>query len=108
MESLGFPLVVAPDKVAGELDKNNFVFLFAPNYHPAFKRVGPIRKELGVRSLFNLMRKACDKAGLDLIALVGLNTSEERLAEYAAVARGYVYFVSVLGTTGMPRRRSAR
>ena len=47
------------------------------------------------------MRKACDKAGLDLIALVGLNTSEERLAEYAAVARGYVYFVSVLGTTGM-------
>lgn len=47
------------------------------------------------------MRQACDAAGIDLVPLVGLNTSEERLAEYAAVARGYVYFVSVLGTTGM-------
>lgn len=55
VEALGFPLIVEPDKVGSELDNNNFVFLFAPNYHPAFKRVGPIRKELGVRSLFNLM-----------------------------------------------------
>lgn len=47
------------------------------------------------------MRKACEKHGLDLVPLVGLNTSEERLAAYAATARGYVYFVSVLGTTGM-------
>jgi len=39
--------------------------------------------------------------GLDLIPLVGLNTSEERLAAYAKGARGFVYFVSVLGTTGM-------
>ena len=55
VESLGFPLVVEPDAVAAELDKHNFVFLFAPNYHPAFKRIGPIRKELGARTLFNLM-----------------------------------------------------
>lgn len=55
VESLGFPLIVEPDKVTSELAKSNFVFLYAPNYHPAFKRVGPIRKELGVRSLFNLM-----------------------------------------------------
>jgi anthranilate phosphoribosyltransferase len=55
VESLGFPLVVEPDAVAAELTKHNFVFLFAPNYHPAFKRIGPIRKELGARTLFNLM-----------------------------------------------------
>ena len=55
VEALGFTLVVEPERVAAELDKHNFVFLFAPNYHPAFKRIGPIRKELGVRSLFNLM-----------------------------------------------------
>lgn len=55
VESLGFTLVVEPEAVAAELDRHNFVFLFAPNYHPAFKRIGPIRKELGVRSLFNLM-----------------------------------------------------
>ena len=55
VEALGFPLIVEPESVADELARTNFVFLFAPNYHPAFKRVGPIRKELGVRSLFNLM-----------------------------------------------------
>lgn len=47
------------------------------------------------------MTEALGKYGLDLIPLVGLNTSEERLAAYAKNARGFVYFVSVLGTTGM-------
>jgi anthranilate phosphoribosyltransferase len=55
VEALGFTLVVEPEAVAAELTKHNFVFLFAPNYHPAFRRIGPIRKELGVQSLFNLM-----------------------------------------------------
>lgn len=47
------------------------------------------------------MAEALGKFGLDLIPLVGLNTPEDRLAAYAKNARGYVYFVSVLGTTGM-------
>ena len=47
------------------------------------------------------MAEALGSHGLDLIPLVGLNTSEERLAAYADHARGFVYFVSVLGTTGM-------
>ena len=46
------------------------------------------------------MAEALEARGLDLIPLVGLNTSQERMAMYAAKARGYVYFVSVLGTTG--------
>ncbi len=46
------------------------------------------------------MRQALDAHGLDLIPLVGLNTGPERLAAYAECARGFVYFVSVLGTTG--------
>lgn len=55
VEALGFPLVVEPSAVSGELRARNFAFLFAPNYHPAFKRIMPIRKELGARTLFNLM-----------------------------------------------------
>jgi len=55
IESLGLGLTVEPEAVAGELNKRNFVFLFAPNFHPAFKRIMPIRKELGARTLFNLM-----------------------------------------------------
>ncbi len=55
VEALGIPLVVEPDAVKEQLDAKNFVFLFAPSYHPAFKNVMPIRKELGARTLFNLM-----------------------------------------------------
>jgi len=55
VESLGLGLTVEPEAVAAKLKERNFVFLFAPNFHPAFKRIMPIRKELGARTLFNLM-----------------------------------------------------
>lgn len=55
IEALGFTLAVEPEAVKAELDARNFVFLFAPSYHPAFKNIMPIRKELGARTLFNLM-----------------------------------------------------
>jgi len=47
------------------------------------------------------LRAALKGTGTESICLVGLNTPPERLAEYAKVARGFVYFVSVLGTTGV-------
>ena len=47
------------------------------------------------------LAKALTARGMDLIALVGPNTPEERMAEYARTARGYVYVVSVMGVTGM-------
>ena len=90
VESLGFTLVVEPDLVAAELDKHNFVFLFAPNYHPAFKRIGPIRKELGVRSLFNLMGPLLNPAR-PTHQLLGVPT-----------ARHVRLMAEVLALTGLP------
>lgn len=55
LESLGFKLDTEPEAVAGELARTGFVFLFAPHYHPAFKHVVPLRRELGIRTLFNLL-----------------------------------------------------
>jgi anthranilate phosphoribosyltransferase len=55
LEGLGIRLDIGPDEVAGELARQGFVFLFAPNYHPAFAHIAPVRRELGVRTLFNLM-----------------------------------------------------
>ncbi len=55
LEGLGFPLDVAPEDVRRLLDERNFAFLFAPNFHPAFRNIGPIRRELGIRTLFNLL-----------------------------------------------------
>jgi tryptophan synthase alpha chain len=45
--------------------------------------------------------KALEGTGTNLICLVGLNTPKDRLEQYAKVAKGFVYFVSVLGTTGV-------
>jgi anthranilate phosphoribosyltransferase len=55
LEGLGIRLDIGPDEVAGELAKASFVFLFAPHYHPAFAHIAPVRRELGMRTLFNLM-----------------------------------------------------
>jgi len=55
LEGLGIRLDTGPDEVAGELAKAGFVFLFAPGYHPSFAHIAPVRRELGVRTLFNLL-----------------------------------------------------
>lgn len=55
VEDLGYPLVTEPEEARAELAKCNFVFLFAPHFHPAFRHVGPVRQQLGVRTIFNLM-----------------------------------------------------
>lgn len=55
LEGLGVNLNVEPEDVAGELERTNFVFLFAQAYHPAFRYIGPVRKALGIRTLFNFM-----------------------------------------------------
>ena len=55
LEQLGIPVDTPPENVPSALEKNGFVFLFAPRYHPAFRHVMPVRQELGVRTLFNLL-----------------------------------------------------
>ncbi|GFH62500.1 MAG: anthranilate synthase subunit beta/anthranilate phosphoribosyltransferase [Candidatus Desulfovibrio kirbyi] len=55
LESLGIALDENPNSVADMIKKRNFAFLFAPYFHPSFKNIGPVRKELGVRTLFNIL-----------------------------------------------------
>lgn len=55
LEQLGIPLDTPPEAVASSLKADGFVFLFASRYHPAFQHVMPVRRELGVRTLFNIL-----------------------------------------------------
>ncbi|MDR2489494.1 MAG: anthranilate phosphoribosyltransferase [Desulfovibrio sp.] len=55
LEQLGVSLDTSPESVAETLEKDGFVFLFAPRYHPAFRHVMPVRRELGVRTFFNIL-----------------------------------------------------
>jgi anthranilate phosphoribosyltransferase len=55
LEGLGFDLALEAEDIPARLAEDNFAFLFAPRFHPAFRHVMPIRRELGVRTLFNLL-----------------------------------------------------
>jgi anthranilate phosphoribosyltransferase len=58
LEALGIKIDLSPEEAARSLREHNFVFFFAPNYHPAFKNISPARKlcaERGQRTIFNLL-----------------------------------------------------
>jgi len=55
LEALGCDLNTEPEQAADQLARSNFVFLFAPAYHPAFKHIAPVRRGMGIRTLFNFM-----------------------------------------------------
>jgi anthranilate phosphoribosyltransferase len=55
LEALGVAIDVAPERAAEQLEKHKIAFLFAPRYHPAMRAVAPVRRELGVRTIFNVL-----------------------------------------------------
>jgi len=65
LEALGVKLNITPEKVAECIDSIGIGFLFAPNHHPAMKYAGPTRKEMGVRTIFNLLGPLTNPASAD-------------------------------------------
>ena len=55
LEGLGFPLDIEPEDAPALLRQRNFVFLFAQRFHPCFRNIAPLRREMGIRTLFNLL-----------------------------------------------------
>ncbi len=55
LEALGVKITIPPEKSQELLEKIGICFLFAQNYHIAMKYVAPIRKELGIRTVFNIL-----------------------------------------------------
>ena len=55
LEALGVAIDLPPDAVATLVDEVGFGFMFAPNHHPAMRHAGPVRRELGVRTVMNLL-----------------------------------------------------
>lgn len=81
LEGLGLALDPNPQTVPAMLTKRNFAFLFAPHFHPAFKNIGPIRRELGVPTLFNILGPMINPARPSHL-LMGTPTAE--IADLAA------------------------
>ena len=63
LEALGVNIMLSPEKVADCIRETGIGFMFAPNHHPAMKNVAPVRRELGVRTIFNILGPLTNPAG---------------------------------------------
>jgi anthranilate phosphoribosyltransferase len=63
LEALGIPIDLAPQAAADALRRHGFCFLLAPAHHPAMKAVMPVRRALGVRTVFNVLGPMLNPAG---------------------------------------------
>jgi anthranilate phosphoribosyltransferase len=63
LESLGVSINLTPAQIAQCIAQVGIGFMFAPNHHPAMKNVAPVRKELGVRTIFNILGPLTNPAG---------------------------------------------
>ena len=97
LESLGVQINLSPSAIAQSIAEVGIGFMFAPNHHPAMKNVAPVRKELGVRTIFNILGPLTNPASAPNILmgvfhpdLVGIQVRAlQRLgAEHALVVYG--------------------
>ena len=97
LENLGVNINLSPEDIASCIEHIGVGFMFAPNHHPAMKNVAPVRKELGVRTIFNILGPLTNPAKAPNILmgvfhedLVGIQIRAlERLgAEHALVVYG--------------------
>jgi anthranilate phosphoribosyltransferase len=63
LEALGVTLELTPQQVAESVDRVGIGFMYAPAYHPAMRFVGPARKQMGIRTIFNLLGPLTNPAG---------------------------------------------
>jgi anthranilate phosphoribosyltransferase len=97
MESLGVNINLSPEAIAQCIEQTGVGFMFAPNHHPAMKNVAPVRKEMGIKTIFNLLGPLTNPADAPNILmgvfhpdLVGIQVRAlQRLgAEHAVVVYG--------------------
>ncbi len=63
LEALGANIMLSPEQVAACIAETGFGFMFAPNHHSAMKHVAPVRREMGVRTIFNILGPLTNPAG---------------------------------------------
>ncbi len=119
LESLGVNINLSSEKCGKLLDEINICFLFAQNYHIAMKYVAPIRKELGIRTIFNILGPLANPAGATMQVMgVYDEALVEPLAEVLSnlgVKRGMVVYgmdkldeISVSSTTKVSEIRDKK
>jgi len=88
LEALGVDVTTEPDQATSDVERIGFGFFFAPRYHPAMRHVAPVRRALGVRTVFNLLGPLANPARVrrQVVGVYGV-----------AVARMYAEVLARLG-----------
>jgi anthranilate phosphoribosyltransferase len=101
LEALGVPIELSPELAAECLRATGFMFLYAPLYHPAMKILGPLRRALGFRTIFNLCGPLTNPAGARNQVIGVLAPSRVLLVGRTLVALGAKRAFVVHGTDGI-------
>ncbi len=101
LEALGVPVTLGPELAVECMRETGFMFLFAPLYHPAMKAVGPLRKALGFRTIFNLCGPLTNPAGARAQVIGVLAPSRVLLVARTLAALGAKRAFVVHGTDGI-------
>jgi anthranilate phosphoribosyltransferase len=96
LEALGVNYRLNPDQAKALIEKTNFTFLFAPMYHPTLKGIMPVRKELGIKTIFNVLGPLANPANPSY-QIIGVSSSDlvDKVAnalEFLGVERAYVVY----------------
>ncbi len=101
IEALGININLSPEAIAKCIEEIGVGFMFAPNHHPAMKNVAPIRKELGVRTIFNILGPLTNPASAPNL-LMGVFHSDLVGIQIRALQRlGAEHALVVYGKDGM-------
>jgi anthranilate phosphoribosyltransferase len=101
LESLGLNINLAPAAIARCIEEVGIGFMFAPNHHPAMKNVAPVRKELGVRTIFNILGPLTNPAGAPNILMGVFHPDLVGIQVRALQRLGADHAVVVYGRDGM-------
>ena len=101
LESLGVHLNVSPERVAESISTLGVGFMFAPNHHPAMKNVVPIRRELGVRTIFNILGPLTNPANAKHILMGVFNAELVGIQARVLQSLGMTHAMVVFGRDGL-------
>ncbi|WP_088281476.1 anthranilate phosphoribosyltransferase [Ideonella sp. A 288] len=101
LEALGVPMTLSPAAIARCIADTGIGFMFAPNHHPAMKNVGPVRRELGVRTIFNILGPLTNPADAPNILMGVFHPDLVGIQVRALQRLGASHAVVVYGRDGM-------
>ena len=101
LEALGVPVPTPPDQVPRVLGAAGIVFLFAPTFHPAMRHAAPVRRELGVTTIMNLLGPLANPAGVTRQVLGVAERERAPLLAEALATLGCRHALVVHGAEGM-------